>query len=133
MFKKIALSLGIALALVAIVYAATVTVTWQAPTTNTDGTAYTDPGGFKVYYGPVSRGTATHPSVFLYPNVVTVASPTATTFTFSAPTGTYYMSVTAFNTSGVESNYSNEILKHVITQPGAPALLTVAVQGVTLI
>lgn len=27
------------------------TVTWGAPTTNTDGTPYTDPGGYRVLYG----------------------------------------------------------------------------------
>ncbi len=35
-------------------FAGTITLAWDAPTTNTDGTPLTDLAGYKIYYGPTS-------------------------------------------------------------------------------
>jgi len=82
------------------------TLSWNAPTTNTDGSALTDLAGYKVYYGTVS-GT--------YAGSINMAGKNSTslsvaTLASTVPVrGTYYIAVTAYDTSGFESNYSNEV------------------------
>ncbi len=74
------------------------TVVWTPPTTNTDGSAYTDKGGFKVYYGTSATARTT---------VATVADPAATSWQSPVLTpATYFFSVTAFNLVGLESAQS---------------------------
>jgi hypothetical protein len=84
-----------------------VTLTWDAPTTNTDGSALnpvTDLTTYKVYYGTASQ---------TYTQVVTVTNPGTATIskTLNLSPGTYYFAVTTVNTSGQESNHSNEAIK----------------------
>src|ERR1700690_1238325 len=74
-----------------------VTLTWTPPTTNTDGTPLTDLAGYKLYYG-TSSGNYGTPI-----NVGNVATYTISNLT----SGSYYFAVTAYDLSGVESNYSN--------------------------
>jgi hypothetical protein len=81
-----------------------VTLTWDAPTTNTDGSTLnpaTDLSMYKIYYGTASR---------TYTQVVNVTNPGTTTITktLNLSPGTYYFTVTTVNTSGQESSYSNE-------------------------
>jgi len=79
----------------------TLTVAWQAPTQNSDGTPLTDLKGFKVYYGPASR---------TYSDSIQVANPGITDFVVqSLPPGTYYFAVTAYNVDGDESAPSPEV------------------------
>jgi hypothetical protein len=75
------------------------TLSWTPPTTNTDGSPLTNLAGYRVYWGP-SAGT--------YPNSVTVNNPGLSSYVVSnlAP-GTYHFTVTAVNSSGVESARSN--------------------------
>jgi subtilase family serine protease len=61
----------------------------------------TDLAGYKVYYGTASR---------LYGPPIPVGNQTTYTVTGLCG-GTYYFSVTAYNTSGSESGYSNEVSK----------------------
>jgi hypothetical protein len=69
-----------------------VTLQWDA---NTE----TDLAGYKIYYGTAS-------GVYGTP----VVSGTSTTYTVTGlAAGTYYFAVTAYNTSGLESGYSNEV------------------------
>ena len=76
-----------------------VTLSWQAPTTNEDLTPLTDLAGYRVYYGETSG---------VYTDVVTVGNYTSASIG-SLPTGkTLYFAVTAFDTSGNESSLSNE-------------------------
>ncbi len=80
----------------------TVTLTWEAPSTNADGTVLTDLAGYKVYYGRESGN---------YAEVKDVGSVTAVS-TDELPdiqSGTWYFAVTAYDTSGNESGYSNEV------------------------
>jgi len=78
-----------------------VTLSWDAPTTNTDGTSLTDLAGYKVYYGAASRS---------YSQVIDVSN--TNTYTFAnLSDGTFYFAVTAYDMSGNESGYSNEVTK----------------------
>jgi hypothetical protein len=83
--------------------AGTATLSWNAPLTNEDGTALKDLGGYRVHYG-TSPGT--------YSTTVDVGKVTSCTIGSLLP-GTYYMTVTAYNAAGVESGYSNEVVKTV--------------------
>jgi hypothetical protein len=74
-------------------------LSWTAPATNADGTPVSDLAGYKVYYG-------TRPGQ--YSQVVNVGGfTTAEVGGFAS--GTYYLSVTAYDIYGNESGYSNEI------------------------
>lgn len=73
--------------------AGTVTLNWQAPTTNTDGTALNDLGGYTIDYGTNSAQLT---------QSATVASP-ATSYTFQNLTpGVWYFTVRAYTTGGVQ-------------------------------
>lgn len=79
------------------------TLTWDAPTTNVDGTPLTDLAGYKLYYG-TSSGNYT----------VTIDVGNVTTYNLdSFPPGTYYFVLTAYDISGNESEYSTEISRTV--------------------
>ena len=75
-------------------------LTWQAPTLNEDSTVLTDLAGYRVYYGEAPGD---------YSNVATIG--TETFFNIEElPTGVrLYFVVTAFDTSGNESSFSNEV------------------------
>ena len=81
------------------------TLTWQPPTQNEDSTPLTDLAGYNIYWGTTPGS---------YSNSVTVNNPGLTTFVVDnlAP-GTYEFVATAFNTSGVESQFSNSASKTV--------------------
>lgn len=78
---------------------ADLTVRWEAPTKNTDGTSLTDLAGFKVYW----TGTGGSFSSYLPGASLTSALITPTT------AGTYSFSVTAANANGIESDKSNSV------------------------
>ncbi len=82
----------------------TATLAWNPPSTNADGTPLTGLAGFKVYYGTQS-GT--------YPNVIDVGNRTRYVLN-NLPSGTYYFVVTAYDTSGTESGFSNELSKAIL-------------------
>ena len=79
------------------------TLMWDAPLTNTDGSPAANLG-YKVYYGSVSGA---------YTASIDVGSATScpvTTLSSKVPLpGLYYVAVTAYDTAGNESVYSNEI------------------------
>jgi hypothetical protein len=84
-----------------------VTLAWNAPTTNTDGSSLnpvTDLTLYKIYYGTSSLA---------YSQVVSIINPGTTTIskTLNLSPGTYYFSVTTVDTAGQESSYSNEVMK----------------------
>jgi predicted phage tail protein len=96
--------------------AADVKLAWNA---NTES----DLAGYKVYYGTASRSYG--PST----NTGNVTSYTVT----GLSTGTYYFAVTAYDSSGNESGFSNEVLKTIAptgdTTP--PVISAVTSSGVT--
>jgi hypothetical protein len=71
-----------------------VTLAWN-PVTGDDIVAY------NIYYGPASR---------TYTNWVQVGDVTQGTVTGLCPGATYYIAITAINVSGLESDYSDEII-----------------------
>lgn len=106
-------------------------LTWTAPTQNTDGTPYTDPKGFKLYYDQTQGGP--------YENIIDLQDPNATTHIVSPLIpGTWFFTSTAYNQLDVESDKSNEASKIVGTdsetesvgitvnpKPASPVNLTV--------
>ena len=72
-----------------------VTLSWTAPTQNTDGSALTNLAGYRVYYG----NNATNLS-----QQIAIASPATTTAAIEnlAP-GTWYFAMADYNSAGVES------------------------------
>jgi hypothetical protein len=78
-------------------FAGDVTLVWDA---NTE----TDLAGYKVYYGTVSR---------TYGTPIVIGTQTTYTVTGLAP-GTYYFAVTAYNTSSLESGFSNEVTATIV-------------------
>lgn len=75
------------------------TVSWTAPTANTDGTALTDLAGYKVYWG-TSQGN--------YSSSVIIANPGVTSYLVdNLVPDTYYFVATAFDLDGNESAFSN--------------------------
>ncbi len=82
------------------------TLTWNPPTQNTDGSALTNLGGYKIYWG------TTHGS---YANSVTVDSPGLATYVVGQLTpAEWYFTVTAVTNTGVESGLSNVLSKQVL-------------------
>jgi hypothetical protein len=82
-----------------------VTISWRAPTQNTDGTALTNLAGYKIYYG-LSEGS--------YANHVVVSNPGITTYVLGNLTpNTYHFVATALNNNGIESDFSNVAVKSV--------------------
>ena len=79
--------------------ARSVSITWIAPTQNTDGSAVTDLSGYRVLYG--TSASALDQSV-----EVAGSSTTGRVISGLAP-GTYFFAVAAVNTSGVASDPSN--------------------------
>jgi hypothetical protein len=78
-----------------------VSLTWSAPTQNSDGTPLTDLQGYKIHYGMQSQN---------YTGAISVNNPTLTTYLVnSLPAGKYYFAVTAYNSAGLESPPSDEI------------------------
>lgn len=89
------------------------TVSWAAPTVNTDGSAVTNLAGYRVSYGS---------SASVLSQVVQVANPAATSYVINTlQAGTYYFAAKAYTTTGVESALSNVVSKTVVAVPGASA------------
>jgi len=77
-------------------------MSWDPPTTNTDGTPLTDLAGYKVYFGITSQN---------YSHTMDVGNVTVYTVGNLTEGLVYYFAVTAYDTSGNESEYSNEASK----------------------
>lgn len=77
-----------------------VTLSWETPTKNADGTPLTDLQGFRVYYGASSHN---------YSHNIDVGNVTSYTANSLVSGVTYYFAVTAYDSSGNQSNYSNEV------------------------
>ena len=76
-----------------VAYSAQITLTWDASTDS-------DLGGYKIYYGTASR---------VYDVSLNVGNWTTCTISSLERGETYYFAVTAYNSQGSESGYSNEV------------------------
>ena len=82
-----------------------VTLGWQAPTQNTNGSPITDLAGYKIHYGTASAN---------YSQTVALNNPGLVSYVVdNLPSGTYYFAITAYNSQGIESALSGEVSKTV--------------------
>lgn len=77
----------------------TATLSWTAPTTNTDGSALTNLAGYHIYYGTSPSALST---------TINVTNPGTTSYSLaSLASGTWYFAVNAYTTGGLDSGLSN--------------------------
>lgn len=81
-------------------FATSVTLSWDPPTTNVDGTPLTDLSGYKIYYGTSSGN---------YSQSSDAGNSTSYQVNNLSGGATYYFVVTAYNSTGIESSFSNEV------------------------
>ena len=81
------------------------TVTWTAPSLNTDGSALTNASGYRVDFG---TSTAS-----LGQSVAVQGATTTSTSIGGLSAGTYYFAVTTLNASGVASTRSSTVSRTV--------------------
>ena len=98
---KICIILSTALTINTFAWAGTATVSW-------DPNAEPDLAGYKAYYGTSSRN---------YSQSIDMGNVINYTVSGLAEGQTYYFTVTAYNSSGLESDYSNEVSKIVPVSP----------------
>ena len=97
-------------------HAAQVTLAWDA---NTDPSI----AGYKVYYGSSSRS---------YQVVIDVGKITTYTISNLQSGSAYYFATTDYNTSGLESGYSNEVSYSAAAPPVVPDTTRPAVTGFSI-
>jgi predicted small secreted protein len=79
------------------------TLSWQAPTTNTDGTALTNLAGYYIRYGTSAANMN---------QLITVATTGITTYVVdNLAAGTYYFAISAYTAAGVQSSLSAIVSK----------------------
>jgi hypothetical protein len=107
--RRLLLGLVCALALVAPAHAGVLDATWTAPTTNTDGSALTDLGSYRVYYSTNQAQLTPCQNATLrldVPSPTTMPAPNTTVaghLTNLTTGATYWVAVTAVDTAGNES------------------------------
>lgn len=93
------------------------TLTWDAPTTNVDGSPITDLGGYKVYWSATS-GIYTDLNSKDVGNVLTVQVPTLGIFK-----GNTCFVLTAYDIAKNESDFSNEVCANFVNKKRPPTNL----------
>lgn len=82
-----------------------VTLIWQPPTQNSDGSPLADLAGYNIYVGTASN---------TYDRKIQLDNPGLTAFVVeNLDAGTYYFAATAINSTGIESRFSGEVAKTV--------------------
>ena len=81
------------------------TLSWTAPTENEDGSTLSNLAGYRIVYGTSASALT---------NTIQIFNPSVTTYVVEnlAP-ATWYFAVTAVNSTGAESNYSNVANKQI--------------------
>ena len=81
---------------------ASVTLQWQPPTENTDGTPLTDLAGYRIYYGVDPADLS---------DLIKLPNPGLTTYVVEELTpNTWYFAMTSVNERGQESDLSNQLI-----------------------
>jgi hypothetical protein len=93
---------GSAVAMISVAVNGTVTLNWQAPTENVDGSPLTDLSRYRIHYGLSSRN---------YTRSVAIDAAGTTSHDLLLESGQYYFAMTAVDAQGNESAYSNEVVK----------------------
>lgn len=114
-----------------------VTLSWLAPTTNTDGTPLTDLSGYTLYYSSVARPTGCTSTTAAcgtwLTGALSVNVPTGTQFVLTSqnltPATRYYFSLIAKKATGAVSVFSNEASATTPDPrvPGAPTNVSVTI------
>jgi len=82
-----------------------VTLSWAAPTTRTDGSPLTNLAGYKIYHGRISG---------IYDYQIDIDSPGVLTYVVeNLVSGDWYFALTAYDTEGLESARSNEVMRQI--------------------
>lgn len=92
---------GNAVAMLSVSVLGTVTLSWQPPNENVDGTPLNDLAGYRIYYGVESRDYDEHLTV----------TDDVVSQDIELASGSYYFAMTAMDADGNESAYSNELIK----------------------
>jgi hypothetical protein len=80
-----------------------ITLSWKAPTENSNGTALTNLAGYRIYWGTSSSALS---------HTITINSVGVTSEVVSGlGSGTYYFALMSYNSVGVESKLSNVVSK----------------------
>jgi hypothetical protein len=80
-----------------------VTLSWVAPTQNSDGSPLTDLAGYKIYY---------RTEIENYYQEIRIDNPGITTYVIEQLSpATYFFAATAYNISGVESAFSGKVMR----------------------
>lgn len=83
-----------------------VTLSWVAPTERADGTPLTELAGYRIHYGRMSE---------TYDYEIDVSNPGLLTYVVeNLVPGDWYFAVSAYDSEGLESDYSNEAHKKVL-------------------
>jgi hypothetical protein len=81
--------------------ATSVSLVWEAPTQNSDGSPITNLAGYKIHYGTSSDD---------YTETVALNNASLNRYVIdNLKSGTYYFAITAYNAQGLESPLSGEI------------------------
>jgi hypothetical protein len=81
-------------------------LSWNPPTQNTDGSPLTNLAGYRVYWGTSQNNLS---------NSVTLSNPGLSSYVVDQLTpATWHFALTAVNSAGVESSYSNTASKQVL-------------------
>jgi hypothetical protein len=81
------------------------TLSWVAPTERTDGTALTDLAGYTIHYGRLSG---------VYDYQIDINTPGVVTYLVeNLVPGEWYFAVTAYDSGGLTSDYSNEAYRQI--------------------
>jgi hypothetical protein len=113
MKKRVSVRCGIGFGLAALVLlvaglapAMDVRLAWSPPTHNIDGTPLTDLAGYKLYYGTASGQ---------YSHCEDLGMLTNALITGLSEYQSTYFTVTVYNSLGVESDFSEEVIQHATT------------------
>lgn len=93
---------GNAMAMLSVSTLGAVTLEWDPPTENVDGSPLDDLVGYRIYYGQFSGS---------YSDELAVPDENSTRHEMSLPSGSYYFAMTSLDVDGNESALSNEVIK----------------------
>ncbi len=80
-------------------------LSWAAPTARTDGSALTNLAGYKIFYGRMSG---------VYDYQIDINNPAVLTYVVeNLVSGDWYFALAAYDTEGLESDRSNEVLRQI--------------------
>ena len=80
-----------------------ITLSWNPPTQNSDGTSISNLAGYTLHYGTSSED---------YTGSIEITNPMTTSYVVSGssfPPGTYYFAISAYNAQQVSSSLSGEV------------------------